>query len=220
MFAGRVAHDVLGPMTNVELALGLVARRVEGDELLGQAVEQGRRSGRRVKMLVDGLLDFARSGARPEPGGRTAAGEVIRDVMQSVAQAAEEAQVELAVEPFEPVEVACSPGVFMSCLSNLVRNGIKYMGDGTVRRVTVRVRTAGPRARFEVEDTGPGLPRELAETIFQPYVRGRGSGQPGIGLGLATVRRLADAHGGAAGVSQAPDGGCLFWFEFPKAAAA
>jgi signal transduction histidine kinase len=112
-------------------------------------------------------------------------------------------------------EVACAPGVLVSVVSNLVRNAIAHMGEATSRRVVLRCAPAERRVRFEVEDTGPGLPAGFADLAFQPYVRGPSSGAPGIGLGLATVKRLVEAHGGAVGVRSVTGAGALFWFELP-----
>jgi signal transduction histidine kinase len=56
----------------------------------------------------------------------------------------------------------------------------------------------------------------MGDTIFEPYVRGRNSNQPGIGLGLATVRRIVESHRGRVGVQSRPGCTC-FWFELPKA---
>jgi len=70
--------------------------------------------------------------------------------------------------------------------------------------------------RVEVEDTGPGLPPGIEHSIFEPYVRAPGVTQPGLGLGLATVKRFADSHGGAVGVLRA-EAGTVFWFELPRA---
>lgn len=72
------------------------------------------------------------------------------------------------------------------------------------------------RVRFEVEDTGPGLPPGLEPLVFEPYVRGHKTGA-GIGLGLATVRRITEAHGGEVGVFANKERGCTFWFELPCA---
>jgi len=68
-----------------------------------------------------------------------------------------------------------------------------------------------------VQDTGPGIPSEKKGALFEPYVRGE-SNQPGIGLGLATVKRLTEAHGGRVGVESSPGAGSTFWFELPKGA--
>jgi len=102
-------------------------------------------------------------------------------------------------------------------LSNLLRNAIKHMGNSARRKVDVRFEPRHDRVRFEVEDTGPGLPPELVRHAFDPYVRGAGTSVPGLGLGLATVRRLVEGHNGRYGVTSAPGEGALFWFELPAA---
>ena len=79
---------------------------------------------------------------------------------------------------------------------------------------------APPRASWRSpswEDTGPGIPPALGQRIFEPYVRGPNTGTPGIGLGLATVKRLVESHGGTLGVRAGPTGGALFWFELDEA---
>ena len=111
----------------------------------------------------------------------------------------------------------CASGVLASLLSNLLRNAIKHMGGSKRRQVDVRISARHERVRFEVEDTGPGLPPELVPQAFDPYVRGAGTSEPGLGLGLATVRRLAEGHDGRYGVSSRPGEGALFWFELPAA---
>jgi len=72
------------------------------------------------------------------------------------------------------------------------------------------------RVQFEVEDGGPGIPPDLREKIFEPHVRAHGTTKPGIGLGLATVKRLALSHGGEVGVRPKPGGGSVFWFKLPR----
>jgi signal transduction histidine kinase len=113
--------------------------------------------------------------------------------------------------------VVCAAGVLASLISNLVRNAIKHMGEGERRQIHVRIEARRDRVRFEVQDTGPGLPPELLRNAFDPYVRGTGTSVPGLGLGLATVRRLVEGHFGRYGVSSRPGEGALFWFELPAA---
>ena len=85
-----------------------------------------------------------------------------------------------------------------------MRDAIKYMGERDERRISVRASAAPRHVRIEVEDTGPGLPPGLgSKSVFEPYVRGKGHTQPGIGLRLATVKRIAQSHGGAVGAQRA-----------------
>jgi signal transduction histidine kinase len=216
LFAGRVAHDILSPLGAAKLSVDLAARRQVAPEH-AQLLERATASLRRVQLMVDGLYEFARAGARPVPGAHAAVREVVMDLTDGLRPEAEAANVELSVAAGPTTgAVACSPGVLTSLLSNLLRNAFKCLASAPVKRVDVRVLDNGPSVRFEVEDTGPGLPPGLGDNVFLPYVRAAHAGEPGLGLGLATVKRIALAHGGAVGVRSAPEHGCLFWFELPR----
>jgi signal transduction histidine kinase len=215
-FAGRLAHDIRTPLASVALALDGAGRDAHLNPDVGAMLARGSRSVQRIARLVDGLLVFALSGARPTGENQSELVPVITGAVDELLPAAREKEIALDVEVIPPVTVACSPGVLMSLVSNLVGNAIKFMGDAPIRRVSVRAIDLGPRMRIEVEDTGPGVPEEQRERIFEPYLRAA-STTPGLGLGLATVRRLAEAHGGAAGLAPGKDTGSIFWFELPKA---
>jgi signal transduction histidine kinase len=105
----------------------------------------------------------------------------------------------------------------VSVVSNLVGNAIKYIGDGPERRILVRTSTWRGDVRIEVRDTGPGLPSGFESAAFEPYVRGSNDNRSGLGLGLATVKRIVESHGGAVGVESQPGKGCLFRVDLPQA---
>ena len=215
-FAGRVAHDLLNPISAAEMSLAATERGAAGNERMTTLAARGRRSLSRARALVDDLFAFAQAGARPVPGVSTTVTEVVEGVIEEQRGPAAERGITITVTPFdEPVAVRCASGVLASLLSNLLRNAIKHMGQSQRRQVQVRIAAHYDRVRFEVEDTGPGLPPELVKQAFDPYVRGTGTTEPGLGLGLATVRRLVDGHDGRYGVSSRPGEGALFWFELP-----
>jgi signal transduction histidine kinase len=214
-FAGRVAHDILGPLSVTRLSIEGTAANV--GEPAARSLARAQRGVDRVTSIVEGLLGFARAGAHPEPGEVTSVAAVARGVVGELETLARDADVTLTLGPLSTRLVLGHSGVIASVVSNLVTNAIKYMGDRLERRVEVRALDRGPMVRIEVEDSGPGVPPEIRDTLFDPHVRGRGTGKPGIGLGLATVRRIAEAHGGACGVHPAPSGGSTFWIELPCA---
>lgn len=222
-FSAKMAHDVLSPLSTVGLVVPLLEQRALDSAQAQKLASRAQASLQRVRTLVDDLLAFARAGAQPAPGARAEVREVIDGVVSELGNQAAEADIALTAEAAPSCSAACSPGVLTSMLSNLIRNAIKFMGDKTDRRITVRTFCDGARVRCEVEDTGPGLPPGSEEQVFEPYFRGPNASQTGIGLGLSIVKRLAEAHGGRVGVrspaSPKSGTGALFWFELPAVAA-
>jgi signal transduction histidine kinase len=215
-FAGRVAHDILGPLSTVSLSLQLLERR---EALHGEAALTRARSGVwSIDVVVRDLLDFALSGARPARSAPLEVASTTLKVLEDLQAEATAERVELRHDLAPVPPVMCAPGVLVSLVSNLVRNALKHMGDAPRRVVTVRAQERADRVRVEVEDTGPGIAPDVLKGLFQPYVRGRDPSRPGLGLGLATVRRLAAAHGGAVGGDTDRGRGSTFWFELPRAA--
>jgi signal transduction histidine kinase len=215
-FAGRVAHDIRNPLSAARMAAELAIRK-SPDEAAREPVTRIVRSLSRADAITSALLDFARSGARPDPGARTDLRTVIADLLGGFSAETEQAGITLHCEPVPPVLAACSPGVYLSLLGNLVRNAIKYMGDVPIRRVTLRVLDEGAFIRTEVIDTGPGIAPENLRSLFVPYFRGQGGGAEGLGLGLATVKKLTEGHGGRVGVTSERGKGSTFWFELHRA---
>jgi signal transduction histidine kinase len=214
-FAGRVAHDILSPLSAVSMAMGIVEKSPAHS---AEALERAQSSLSRVRRIVDGLLEFARAGARPEAAAKADVRAVTAGLFDELSPFAVQRDAVLRFDDVPECAVACSSGVLLSVLGNLLRNGLKYLGDAELREVALRVRQRRGRVLFEVEDTGPGIPASLGMRIFEPYIRGPHTGAPGIGLGLATVKRLVESHGGSLGVRAGARGGALFWFDLDEAA--
>jgi signal transduction histidine kinase len=215
-FAGRVAHDIRNPLSSAAMTAQLIERRAT-DEHGREIAHRVIRSLERAAAITSGLLDFARAGAKPDPGARTSPREVLADLATSLTQEAAHAGIELLLEPIPPVRVACSEGVYLSLVGNLARNAIKYMGDSAERLIRIRLIDEGTFVRTEVSDTGPGIAAAALPSLFASYFRAGGTQQDGLGLGLATVKKLAEGHGGRAGVRSELGKGSTFWFTLPRA---
>jgi signal transduction histidine kinase len=217
MFAGRVAHDLRAPLSVIQMQSGS-AQRATTVESMRHAVERLVRQGARMAEIIDALLAFARAGAPPEDGVADVA-DVVGEVVAENRLIASGSKIDIVLEAIPHGKVAASHGVLDIILTNLVRNAVKYIGDGQngVRRISVRARELHGMVRFEVEDTGPGLPPGSERAVFEPFVRAAKTSASGIGLGLATVKRLVEAHHGRVGVESRPDRGSRFWFDLPRA---
>jgi signal transduction histidine kinase len=215
-FAGRVAHDVTTPLSSLGLSLQILERRTAHDPMSQATANRGLASVRRASRIVSDLLEFSRAGARPDGAATADLKTVLDDVVEGLRLEALAARVEVRCHVDDSCTVACSPGVLTSLVSNVVRNAVKHMGDSRLRLVDVGVVDLGDRRRVEVADTGPGIAPALKNRIFEPFVRGE-TASSGVGLGLATVRRLAEAHHGRADFRSEIGQGSVFWFEIPVA---
>ncbi len=211
--AAVVAHEVRNPLGAIFNSLGALRRmiRPEGEPLMlldivGEEAD-------RLNAIVGDLLDFARPSKpsiRPEP---------VEPLLDEVLAAAL-AQAAPALEVVRDVEEALPPvpadaRQLRQALLNVAQNAVQAMPNGG--RLTVRARQDEGALRIEVADTGPGVPPELREKIFEPFFSTRASG---TGLGLAVVRRVLQDHRGTAVAEEAPGGGTAVVLRLPLDAGA
>jgi signal transduction histidine kinase len=218
IFANRLSHDIVSPLASTRLAIEVALRKADDAEAVRRSLGRGLQGLDRATGIAQALLEFAQAGAHPSPAERGDVGEVVGEVLDELRPLADKTGAHL--EAFVPAHasVACNKGLLTSALSNLVRNAITYLDGTPDKRVEVLAFDTGDRLRVEVRDNGRGLPPGAASRIFEPYVRGPASTQPGLGLGLATVKRIVETHGGTVGVESRAGAGARFWIELPKVA--
>jgi signal transduction histidine kinase len=119
--------------------------------------------------------------------------------------------------PARPPRVWADPLQLREAFANLVANAVRYL-DKEPGRVTVTCEEDGDFCRFGVADNGPGIPEEVREHIFEPFVRGTSAQgrHPGTGLGLYFVRTIVEQGGGKIWVESTPGQGSCFWFTVPR----
>ena len=134
----------------------------------------------------------------------------------SVAQPLAEVK-EIALETdFAPElpTLKADPLLFPRVLQNLIENAIKY--SPSQRKVRLEVRAEDSAIQFAIWDQGPGIAASDLPHLFETFYRGQQEGDTqGFGLGLATVKRIVDAHGGRIWVETVPGRGSTFFFTFP-----
>ncbi len=216
-FLSRMSHELRTPLNAI---LGF-AQLLELDDLPEEhatSVDQIQRAGRHLLALINEVLDISRieAGRLSISPEAVAVDDILREVSMLLMPVAESAGVELQVEP-GPAGGAYARGDrqrMLQILLNLGSNGVKY--NHRHGRVVFRTAvTADGRVRFEVSDTGPGIPAEQQHELFVPFSRlgAERSNVEGTGVGLALSKQLVELMGGAIGVDSVPGRGSTFWVE-------
>jgi signal transduction histidine kinase len=211
-FAGQVSHDLKNPLTSVSLSLEALELDVTDPYHL-DTVARARRGVDRMDAMIGDLLAFAAQGAAP--------GDGLVDLGAELAFALDDLAGRLADRSVVVGDLPVVRGdaaQLRSVLMNLVDNAAKFTA-GSDSEVEVGVRVVRGHERIEVRDRGPGVPADRREWVFEPLAR-LDKTVEGVGIGLATCRRVIEAHGGTMGVDERDGGGSVFWFELPVLAPA
>jgi two-component system, OmpR family, sensor kinase len=220
-FTQRVAHDLMGPLSPLKGYLTLLRRSgAVKDKQALELISLSESSAVRMGELIEALLRFCRSGTRGEP----TVGELdtaVSTLLLEVSQTAAAQGVALERDLATGVRVACPSQLLQLIAQNLLSNAVKYTAGRPEARVSVRVACEGPQAVLEVVDNGVGMSAETQGKLFQPFFRAPETRNlPGHGLGLATTRRLVEAHGGTLQLRSEPGAGTRVTVRFELAAPA
>jgi signal transduction histidine kinase len=212
-FAGRVAHDLRNLISPIAMAPTMLRRATDSPQKIVGVADRIQRATDRSLAMLDGLLAFSRSG-RPAPSASCSVIAVLDDVMDQLTPLA--AQVGATVERnVEDAVVACSSELLSVVVMNLVGNALKFLEGSVTRKVSIAVRSSDPNCQISIRDTGPGIPKEALDHVFEPFYRVPGTKAPGTGIGLATVRRIVEAHGGSITAMAAPNCGTTLEITLP-----
>ncbi|MGE6762657.1 ATP-binding protein [Corallococcus interemptor] len=213
-----VAHEFRTPLTSLRMAIHLVAEGVVGQVTEKQAdlLFAAREDCERLQGIVDDLLDLSRiqSGQLQLDVREVRTEELVEQALSAQRALAEDRGVRLSQSLSPDVEtVRVDPDRLQLVLGNLVGNGVKHTPQGG--EVSVHVSREGTHVRFEVRDTGEGIPAPEQARIFEKFYRAPGAPAGGAGLGLSIARDIVQAHGGELGVVSTPGQGSTFWFTLP-----
>jgi signal transduction histidine kinase len=216
-YAKVAAHDLREPLMAIglfveQLAAGLERGRDERNERL---VDLLRRTDARARMLVDGIMEYARHGTAMEFEEVDMA-VLVADVLDSLSAALQDA--DLSVDVAELPTIQGNSAQLSRVLQNLIANSVKFRSDESPR-VTIAAEQGDGFWLFDVADNGIGIPPELGDDAFAMFKRAHGEDYEGCGIGLAVCRKIVEAHGGAIAAAPAPGGGTTVRFSLPSAVA-
>ncbi len=205
-FVSDTAHELRSPLASIRAQLEVAVDHPDSQDWR-ETAQDVLADTLRLARLAEDLLVLARLDERA--GGRavTRAAD-LTSLARDAAARYDGARVPVTLSASRPVITRCNPGEMTRVLLNLIDNAVRYAGSG----VTVEVRRGGAQALLAVTDDGPGIQPAEMERVFGRFTRlddarGRGDcAESGAGLGLAIVRAIVRAHGGAVWLEDAEPG--------------
>jgi two-component system, sensor histidine kinase and response regulator len=214
-----IVHDLRSPLAGIRAYLDLLkldgAGRLDRD--MTQSIDEARKVAIEMTEMVSDLLDVSRleAGKMPLELALVDVGSVATDAVTGIGAAARRVSLQLEPGP-ERLRAMIDPSVIRRVVANLVGNAIKFTPASGRIRVAVQGDDGG--VRVSVSDTGPGIPQEFHEKIFEKFGQVEASRQGtkhSSGLGLTFCKFAVEAHGGTIGVESVVGQGSTFWFVVP-----
>ncbi len=224
-FLANMSHEIRTPMNSVIGFSDLLAAEPLSEEQL-EYVHIINDSGKHLLGLINDILDFSKieAGKHKIEIVDCRLSDLFRNLKALLSMKAAEKNIEFKINPADdlPEHIQSDPTRLSQCLINLVNNAIKFTEKGHVH-VNACVETANdkPYIRFDVEDTGIGIPRDRQKSVFDAFVQADGSTSRkfgGTGLGLAITKQLTELMGGSIRLKSKPGEGSVFSLVIPTAA--
>ena len=220
-FLATMSHELRTPLTSIIGFAGLLQARGKLGETEARFVRRINDASRMLLTVVNDVLEFSKLEAgRTELESRVfSLRELVDDTAALVLADASEKGLALrsATHPLAPERLLGDPGRLRQVLLNLLNNAVKFTEAGSVElRVVVEASPPGlARLTFSISDTGPGIPADRMDRLFQRFSQADGSMSRrygGTGLGLAICRGLIELMQGQIGVDSSEGQGSRFWF--------
>jgi len=211
-FARSIIHDLKNPLNIIGLTAEIVGMDSATPEMRQQAQQRIRRQIERISDLIGEILDFTQGTPSAFEHTPVNFATFMEKAVNEIGSEIEVKGITLAFEtPPPPVVVQLNPKRLRRVLQNLIHNATDVMPDGGLIRL--RFEAKDREVVTEIEDTGPGIPPEVAGRLFQTFAtHGKAHG---TGLGLSICKRIIEDHGGQIWTRAEPGCGAIFAFKLP-----
>lgn len=220
-FIYMLSHDLREPVNTIINFSGVLEQKLSAgsDADLHKFAGFVHGGGTRLKALLDDLLDYVRLEQHTVHREPVDLNKLASAVVEDLGDALQRTAAVVTCTPLPSVQG--DPHLLRVVIQNLVSNAIKFVAPGVAPLISLSAQTSADAVRVCVQDNGIGVPAAHQGQLFQLFKRlNSRKDYDGVGMGLATCRRIAEMHGGAMGVESGPRGGSCFWIELPRLEAA
>jgi signal transduction histidine kinase len=208
--ANSILHDFRSPVTSIQLAVGSVIKRHD-DDATRQSCETISRQLRRMSSMLEEVLEFARGETRLDRSPAQLH-ELFANLISLNADTLRDAGIAVRVRATNLI-VVLDHNRMIRVLQNLLTNAIEAIGPGRHGAITLSARRLKGACEIALRDNGPGIPKVIWGTLFQPFTTYGKRG--GTGLGLAIAKGIVDAHGGEVTFQTKKGAGTVFRIRLP-----
>ena len=216
-FFHGVVHDLRGPITVIDGMVAMMKKMALG-ERESRYIDLARQASARLAGLVTNILDIAKleSGSMPLAPARFKASSLLTAVQEINRVPAESKGVVLEIEPSEETELIGDIRLLDRVMMNLIGNALKFTPAGG--RIALGAVKVGAEVEFYVRDTGPGIPADKLDAVFEKFKQldRDAAARSGYGLGLSICKKIVEVHGGRIWADSQDGKGSRFAFRVPR----
>lgn len=217
--ASGIAHEINNPLMVIQAQSDILGMKIEKIEhpdanYFFEKTQKISSAVLRINKIINGLRSFSRDGEQEEPQS-VPVSPLVEDTLELCRQRFKNANVELIVEGLpNDVQIRCRSVQVSQVLLNFLNNAFDAVENSEKKVVRIKFRTDKKFMHILVEDSGPGVPIEIQQKIFEPFYTTKEPGK-GTGLGLSIAKSIIASHSGHLTLEKSAFGGACFHFSIP-----
>lgn len=214
-FSYSVSHDLRAPLRAINGFSQILIEdfaKLLGDDGI-EYLRKIRSSSERMGMLIDNLLRLSRISRQHMQMEQINLSCICENIIKQNYELILDGNIQFSIQP--DVFALCDEKLMRIAMENLIDNAIKYSSLEPSPKIEIGLKQEKGRQMFYISDNGIGFDTKFADKIFQPFQRLHSGSFSGTGIGLATVNRIIERHGGKIWAESSPDHGAWFYFSLP-----